>query len=35
MDEYGLQDHRGEETYRSWDEQTEKYLDLIQDYFIY
>ena len=34
-DEYGLKDHRGEEAYASWDEQAQKYEEIIQDYFIY
>jgi hypothetical protein len=35
IDTYGLEDHRGEETYASWDEQAEKYRKKVQDYLIY
>ncbi|MDO4321662.1 MAG: hypothetical protein Q4C61_03965 [Lachnospiraceae bacterium] len=35
IDEYGLEDHRGEEAYEQWDKQTQKYYELIKDYFIY
>ncbi len=35
IDKYGLEDHRGEETYASWDRQAEKYYEIIRDYFIY
>jgi hypothetical protein len=35
IDTYGLTDHRGEETYASWDKQAEKYRKKVQDYLIY
>lgn len=35
IDQYGLEDHRGESTYSSWDTKAKEYMKVIQEYFIY
>lgn len=34
-DAYGLEDHRGDESYEDWDAQAQKYYEAIAEYFIY